>query len=73
MQKLGWAIPHSDFLAWLSSVTLIILTHKWKKTKRRQTKDSSELKNEDNFKNEDDLNNEEDLKIEEDLKNEVEL
>ena len=42
-----WAVPHSDFFAWLTSATL----------KNFYLKNEDDLKNVDNLKNEDELKN----------------
>ena len=78
-------MPHSDFLAWLSTsatlknfisgvpswiLTLYIANLIYSLSRlRRQPENEYELKNEDNLKNEDDLKNEDNLKTEDDLKN----
>ena len=68
-------MPHSEFLAWLSSATLKILSQVFQvgfwcsKKQIWSTHHEDDLKNEDNLKNEDDLKNEDVLKNENDLKN----
>ena len=75
-------MPHSDFLAWLSSATLkifisgvssrILIQYKVNLVlSSRENEDG--LKNEDNIKNEENVKNEDDLKNEENLKNEDEI
>ena len=70
--ELGWAVPHSDFLAWLSSATLKNLSQVfqvgfWRGKKKvwstHRVDWEDDLKNEDDQKNEDDIKNGDDLKM----------
>ena len=74
-------MPHSDFLAWLSSATLTNFLYdqkmkqpeKWGQIILFSWLQNEDYLNENDLKNEDDLNNEDDLKDEDNLKNEGKL